>query len=223
MSGFRRACFADPPGFSFHRKRAYMSDTIDYLPLHQTSVSPRGCYVQEAYNPSQITADSPALEAMTDLSRVAPATIEADATLEEANQSMILRGVRLLLVIEAASHRIIGVLTSADVLGEKPLFVAQKRQCKRSELRIADVMVPVEQMEALSIEEVRKSRVGNVVATLRVDGRAHALVMGHDAQDRQVLMGIFSATQIARQLGVQIHTHEIARTFAEIEAVIAGV
>jgi hypothetical protein len=37
------------------------------------------------------------------------------------------------------------------------------------------------------------------------------------------LLGIFSASQIARQLGLQIHTHEMARTFAEIEAVIAGV
>jgi hypothetical protein len=36
-------------------------------------------------------------------------------------------------------------------------------------------------------------------------------------------VGIFSASQIARQLGVQILTHEMARTFAEIEAVIAGV
>lgn len=200
-----------------------MSETVDYLPLHQASIATAGCYVQEAFNPSQITADSPAIDAMTDLSRVASATIESDATLEEANQSMILRGVRLLLVVEGGGNRIIGVLTSADVLGEKPLFIAQKRQTKRSDLRIIDVMVPVEQMEALGIDEVRKSRVGNVVATLRVDGRAHALVVGHDAQQRQVLVGIFSATQIARQLGVQIHTHEIARTFAEIEAVIAGI
>jgi hypothetical protein len=39
---------------------------------------------------------------------------------------------------------------------------------------------------------------------------------------KQHLVGIFSASQVARQLGVQLQTHEIARTFAEIEAVIAG-
>jgi hypothetical protein len=33
--------------------------------------------------------------------------------------------------------------------------------------------------------------------------------------------GIFSITQIARQLGLPIHAPEIARTFAEIEAVLA--
>jgi len=32
--------------------------------------------------------------------------------------------------------------------------------------------------------------------------------------------GIFSATQIARQLGVQLQTAEVAKTFAEIEAAL---
>ena len=49
------------------------------------------------------------------------------------------------------------------------------------------------------------------------------LRIGYATDGRQSLLGIFSATQIARQLGVQIQTHEMARTFAEIEAVIAGV
>lgn len=115
------------------------------------------------------------------------------------------------------------MVTTVDVLGEKPVLVAQKRQCKRSELRVADVMVPVEKMEALSVEDVKKTCVGNIVASLKSDGRAHAIVVGQGQDGRQSLLGIFSTSQIARQLGVQIHTHEMARTFAEIEAVIAGV
>ena len=45
-----------------------------------------------------IGAESPAIEAMTDLERVSAATISASATLAEANSTMIARGVRLLLV-----------------------------------------------------------------------------------------------------------------------------
>lgn len=33
--------------------------------------------------------------------------------------------------------------------------------------------------------------------------------------------GVFSASQVARQLGIPLHTTEVARTFAEIEAVIS--
>jgi CBS-domain-containing membrane protein len=200
----------------------YMSETLDYRPLQQTQISSAGCYVLEAFNPPQVSADSAAILAMTDLARVPSATIGPEASLHDANHSMVLRGVRLLLVV-VEGCRIAGVVTSVDVLGEKPLMVAQQRQIKRTELRVADVMVPVERMEVLRIEDVRRANVGSIAATLRADGRAHALVVGQTPNGRQSLLGIFSATQIARQLGVQIHTHEMARTFAEIEAVIHGV
>ncbi len=194
-----------------------------YKSLRQTHVSATGCYVLDAFNPPTVTAESPAIQAMTDLARVSSATISPDATLESTNQMMILRGVRMMLVADE-SHKIAGVITSSDVLGEKPVLVAQHRRVKRGDLLVSDIMVPVESMEALHIDDVRKASVGHIVATLKAAGRAHALVVGNSGDDnRQTLVGIFSASQIARQLGVQILTHEMARTFAEIEAVIAGV
>jgi predicted transcriptional regulator len=199
-----------------------MNDPIDYRPLPQTFVSSLGCYVLDAFNPPPVNADSAAVQVMTDLSRVPSATIADHASLDLANQSMILRSVRLLLVVGEA-NRIAGVITSDDILGEKPVLVAQNRHSRRSDLCVADVMVPVENMEALRIEDVMKSSVGNIVATLKAVGRAHALVVGQREDGKQSLLGIFSASQIARQLGVPIHTHEMARTFAEIEALIAGV
>ena len=42
--------------------------------------------------PARVTLESPALEVMTDLARVSPATIRAQAPLEGANQFMISRG-----------------------------------------------------------------------------------------------------------------------------------
>lgn len=199
-----------------------MNAPIVYRPLPQTFVSSVGCYVLEAFNPPPVNVDSAALLVMTDLSRVPSATIAGDATLDLANQSMILRSVRLLLVVGEA-NKIAGVITSNDILGEKPVLVAQRRHSKRSDLCVADVMVPVENMEALRSEDVMKATVGNIVATLKAVGRAHALVVGQRDDGKQSLLGIFSASQIARQLGVQIQTYEVARTFAEIEALIAGI
>jgi len=46
-------------------------------------------------------------------------------------------------------------------------------------------------------------------------------VVERDASGRQTVRGVFSATQIARQLGVAIPTSEVARTFSEIEAALA--
>lgn len=193
-----------------------------YKPLAHGSIAATGCYVAEILNPGTVKAHSPALDVMTDLSRIPAATIAADAQLHEANQSMILRGVRLLLVV-GNEQKVVGVVTSADILGERPVQVAQNRGLKRGDLRVHDAMTPVESMDVLRLEDVVKAEVGHIVATLKEAGRAHALVVATESEGRQVLRGIFSASQIARQLGVQIATHEMARTFAEIEAVIAGV
>ena len=203
-----------------------IDSTHRYQALPKAPISPEGCYLLEAFNPPAVNADSSALLVMTDLSQVPSATITADASLEDANQSMLVRGVRALFVVgnaNANANDMVGLVTSVDVLGEKAVLVAQKRQSKRSDLRVADVMVPVEQVEALSMEAVKRASVGNIVTTLKLDGRAHAIVVGQGQGGHQTVLGIFSASQIARQLGVQIQTHEIARTFAEIEAVIASV
>lgn len=199
-----------------------MNESLDYRPLAKMAIAASGCYLFEAFNPPAVTVDSDATLVMTDLSQVPSATINAEATLEEANHSMLVRGVRLLIVV-GMNKQIAGLVTTTDILGEKPVLVAQKQQSRRGELRVADVMVPVDRVEALAIEDVRKASVGDIVATLKSDGRAHAIVIGQGQDGKQYLLGIFSASQIARQLGVQIHTHEVARTFAEIEAVIAGV
>ncbi len=198
-----------------------MNEVLDYRPLTKKAIAPSGCFLFEAFNPPAVTVDSAASLVMTDLTQLPAATIHDDATLEEANRSMIVRGVRLLIVV-TDSKRIAGVVTTNDILGEKPVQVAQKRQSRPRDLRVADVMVPVEQVEALAIEDVKKASVGDIVATLKADGRAHAIVVGQGPDRRQRLLGIFSASQIARQLGVQFQTHEVALTFAEIEAVIGG-
>ena len=194
-----------------------------FKPVPQTTVCTGGCYVGGAVNPRFVKMDSPAIDVMTDLERMPPATIEPQATLAQAHQAMILRGVRLLLVTEK-NGRISGVITAVDLGGEKPVRVAQDRGAKRDEIEVRDVMTQLEQMEAIPLADVQRAQVGNIVATLEACGRQHTLVIDRDEEaGKQTLRGIFSASQIARQLGIDLTTHEFARTFAEIEAAFAGV
>ena len=83
-------------------------------------------------------------------------------------------------------------------------------------------MTPQSAVEVVDIRDVLRARVGHVVETLKHSGRQHALVVESDlVSGRELVRGIFSASQIARQLGVVIHPEEVARTFAEIEAVLS--
>ena len=93
-----------------------------------------------------IGPESPAIEAMTDFSRVTAATIGAGAPVTVANATMISRGVRLLLVVDE-DGRLQGLITARDTLGEKPMQVSQAKGAKHHELTVADLMCPVGEID----------------------------------------------------------------------------
>ena len=162
--------------------------------------------------------DSPALAVMTDLRQIPAATIDLEAPVDAANRFMIRRGVRLLLVSDD-ERRVLGLITSNDILGEKPVQFALERGIKRQEIRVRDIMTPCERLEVLHYADLIHAEVGHIVATLQRAGRQHALVIDMGGNGKtQTVRGIYSASQIARQLGVAIHTTEVAQTFAEIGA-----
>ncbi len=169
--------------------------------------------------------DAPATEVMTDLRRVRAVTIELDASIDGANQAMIAHGVRALFVVGDA-RQVVGLVTSTDILGERPIQFAQERGIRHGEVVVRDIMTPAERLEIIDVRDVVRARVGDVVATLRLAGRQHALVVDSDGEavpGQRSVCGIFSLTQIARQLGIPPQqVHDIARTFAEIEAAIAS-
>lgn len=176
------------------------------------------------YKPSTFTLvrpDSPAVSVMTDLKQVSAATIGAGATLAQATQTMISRGVRLLLVIDEQDE-ILGLITARDTQGEKPIQLIQARGGKFSDLLVRDLMCPRERLELIDITEVLHSQVGDIVETLKLTKRQHAVVGERDSVTCQVrIRGIFSATQIGRQLGAAIQTFDVSSTFTEIEGFLA--
>ena len=173
--------------------------------------------------PSQpkVVLESPALTVMTDLTRVSPATIGPDVSIDEANRFMMRRGVRLLLVADERED-LLGVISATDILGERSMSVAAGRGLRRGELAVADVMTPAERVEVIALADIEGARVGHVVATLLHAGRQHALVVDSETGSGRVMVrGILSLSQVARQLGEPLQLSEVARTFAEIEAVLS--
>lgn len=194
--------------------RAY--PTLPSRPIHRDA----GYHEPSQVLPPRVTLNTHAVESMTDLRLVTAVTIDPGSSIDTANERMKQRGVRLLLVVDDA-RKLYGVITAVDVLGERPVQVIQSRGVRRHDVLVQDVMTPVDQLEVLQIEDVRAAKVGHVVASLKASGRQHALVVDDGKGGRQMIRGIFSTSEIARQLGVTINTTEVARTFAEIEASLA--
>jgi len=183
--------------------------------------------------PERISVESPALDVMTDLRTVPAVTVDPGATIDEANARMIRNRVRSLFVTDG-QDRVLGLITATDILGEKPVQAMQTRSVARHDVLVSEVMTPRELLEVIELDDVRGAKVGHVLATLEHSGRQHAMVVevyepsyaeqlrpAPQARPRHSVCGLFSLTQIARQLGVQLQTTQIAATFAEVEAQLA--
>jgi len=192
-----------------------------YPALPTGRIAPDGCFLSTSHNPTQVRIDSPALQVMTDLTRLPAASIARDALISEANQAMIHRGVRMLFVT-GEDRQLEGIVTATDVLGERTMQAMQHRGLRREELCVEHIMTEVAALETIELAMVTRAEVGHVIATLKACSRQHAFVVDRNAAGRQVICGVFSATQIARQLGAAVHAGEIASTFAEIEAAIGA-
>jgi CBS-domain-containing membrane protein len=164
--------------------------------------------------PQNVTLNDPATNVMTDLRSVSVVNVRAKSTLEKANDKMIRYGVRMLLVMDD-TDKVTGLLTATDVLGEKPVRFLQQMGGTHADILVSDVMTVQRELE-----DVQKARVGDILATLKASGRQHAMVVEEHADGSQTVRGLFSATQIARQLGVKVKTAEVAKVFAEIEAAV---
>jgi len=192
----------------------------DYVPLDFIILQPGVPYARPTQVlPEKVTLDDSAVQVMTDFDSTTAIIILPADTVDEAHSRMIQRGVRLLLVVDE-NRNVLGVVTATDILGEKPVQVAVQRGASRGEIQVRDIMTPQEHLEVLDVAALRGAKVGHVVATLRKAGRQHAVVVERDKLGGQLVRGLFSATQIARQLGVSLQMTEIARTFSEIEATL---
>jgi CBS domain-containing protein len=171
--------------------------------------------------PERVGLDNPALDVMTDFRRLTAFIATPGDTIQQAEERMIRRKVRLLFVMDA-HDRVAGLITSTDIHGEKPLQVVQSRGIHREDVLVADIMTPVDRLEAVDYDDIAHARVGHVLETLKARGRQHTLVIEH-TEGQQMVRGLLSLSQLCKQLGVTVETTEVADTFLEIEQQLAHI
>ncbi|TCJ13611.1 CBS domain-containing protein [Parasulfuritortus cantonensis] len=162
-----------------------------------------------------VTMEQSATAVMTDFAVVTAQTILPLESIEAARTKMIHHGVRLLLVTDD-QQQILGLITASDLTSERPMRVIQTQGIRHADVLVKDIMTPREKLEVICMDDLQKAKVGDVVSTLQAKGRQHALVVERQADRSQILRGMFSTTQIARQLDMPIHTVPVADSFAEI-------
>lgn len=184
-------------------------------PLPIQSV-PRGTVIARAerWPTTTVTPDSPALEVMTDLTRVKAAIAGPATSLRQVEQIMINQGVRMLFIV-SDMPTIDGLITTTDLHGGAKIRAAQRNKVRYDELSAADLMTPLRDLDAIDFEQVQTACVGNLVATLKRLGRNHLLVVDRPDGQAQRVRGVISKTQIERQLGSSLGVFERENGFAQ--------
>ncbi len=178
-------------------------------------------YLLSSGKPVMLELDDPAIKAMTDLQQVKAITVSPDSSIEFAMELMEHAGIRMLVVADQ-SGKLAGLITARDIKGEKPLRIMTQERVKRGEILVHQIMTPRDQLNPFNFRDVERASVRDVIVQLRNAVRQHAIVL--EAQDNgknYFVRGIFSITQIGRQLGMDIPGDGHVQSFAEFEKLIA--
>ena len=171
-----------------------------YEVLKTVVLSPGNTFLRSEALPELVYLDDPAFAVMCDFTNTKPRTIVADEPIDNALDEMKIHGVHQLLV-QGEENNIIGVIGSEDILGELPIKILQERRIKRSHILVKMIMIPIDDMVAIPMKSLEHAKVGNIIATLKNLNTHYVLVTNNDnGDDAQTIRGIFTTSQISRQL-----------------------
>jgi DeoR family transcriptional regulator, catabolite repression regulator len=169
--------------------------------------------IQTPEDKSHIHLEDTAMLVFTDFMKYQPRMLEESASVDEALAMMRKTHVRMNLVIDKEEH-FKGIISLLDLQSSKVMSASTKLGLARDDLSVREVMLPKEKLHALTMSELRKASIGDVVKTMQYYGDQHALVV--DDTDGQVLRGIVSASDIARALHIPLLIGDRANSFADI-------
>lgn len=185
----------------------------------QPAYTPRDCIPLQTGLPIESPEEPPelvhfhdsAMLVFTDFGRVYPVTITPDRMIDYALHKMKSSGVRLLIVVDK-KHHMIGLISADKIMGDDPVRLAEHKQLDHSQITVAMLMQPQKDIQVLESSHLRDARVGHIVATLHRLEQKHVLVVDHG-----IVSGLFSASQISKQLGRSILQEEMpAHSLAEM-------
>jgi CBS domain-containing protein len=142
----------------------------------------------------------PAIHAITDFTREHPATVDEERQIDGALEDMIRLGVRALLVVR--EQRIVGLITSYDIQGERPLqFLQSSTYTRHQDIRVGHIMTPWDKLLAVDWESVQSVRAGDLLHVLEEAEMTHLLVIERSKRNASpIVRALVSRARLARQL-----------------------
>lgn len=142
----------------------------------------------------------PAIHAITDFTRELPVTVDEERQIDDALGDMIRLGVRAMLVMRG--QRIVGLITSYDIQGERPLqFLQTSNYSRHQDIRVGHIMTPWDRLLSLDWESMQSARAGDLLHVLEERGLTHLLVIEDGKKNgTPIVRALVSRARLARQI-----------------------
>jgi CBS domain-containing protein len=151
----------------------------------------------------RLALSDPAVQVVTDFLWEQPVTVPGELSIDHALREMIRAGVRALLVVR--DEVVIGLITSYDIQGERPLqFLGKSGYRRHDEIEVGHIMTAWERVARLDWQSLRRARVSDLTAFFRCTAATHVVVVEHTDHGRSAVRGLISRTRLERQLGHSI-------------------
>ena len=192
----------------------------EFYPLRLQDNSEVENLLTPEFTSDQVSLRSPANEVMTDFALTSPVTVSEDTQVDDALERMKSQHVRMLFVTTQAD-KFVGVITARDISGTKAMVYMNSCGVSRQEVLVSDIMLSKASLRSLTFDQVRHSRIGDIMLTLKSSGDQHLLVVDETELGIKRIRGVVSASDISRKLKVGFDIMYEAKSFAEIEKIVA--
>lgn len=153
-------------------------------------------------DPWQVELSDHATSVMTDFRVRALFKVDPEDTIDEALQKMKIAGLRIGFVVDSA-EKIHGMITSYDIMGEKPMRYLQSvgfadRGVTHKDIKVKDIMEKPEDWVSVEMKNVEAVTVQGVLDAFQRTGRTHLPVLDHKDGKEHHLRGLFSSAKVLR-------------------------
>jgi CBS domain-containing protein len=156
---------------------------------------------RSVYDGQFLDPSDPAIHAITDFTREHPVTVDEERQIDAALEDMIRFGVRAMLVLR--EQRIVGLITSYDIQGERPLqFLQASNYSRHQDIRVGHIMTPWHKLLAVDWNSIQSARAGDLLHVLEEAEMTHLLVIegGANKNSAPIVRALVSRARLARQL-----------------------
>lgn len=192
-----------------------MNKTYQSLPV--THLNENNTFSHPPELPELVHIEDPAHNVIMNFDVIKPVVVHPKTPINDALIEMKAAGTHIMLVIE--DSKVVGVISSEDILGEKPMQIIQERRIRRDEILVQSIMTPREKLVTIQLSDLRIAKVGHVIKTLNEHKQHYAIIVENDGpSQQQIVHGLVYIYEILKRLDKDIVTElREARSILELQ------